>query len=227
MTLFCKDAREDFLDPDSVDLFLVHPPYFKTNYNLYGGDIDKQINNTNDDAIAYMDNFILSVKSMEKALSKNGSILIIFPNVRTGIESIARIVSETNLVAEKTFIWDYSDSHFINEIHGEEYAIILHLHKGDPYVDISNVDNFIIKMPWTPSSPDINQYEHLGFVYESFPEELALWLIPIFSRPGDVVADIFGGTGTTCMAAKKLNRAYIYSDVSIEQYNIAKARLNG
>lgn len=225
--LFCKDARDEFLSPESVDLFFIHPPYFHTNYPLYGGDQSRQLNNTKLDAVQYMDNMLQAIKSMEKALKPTGNILIILPNVRTGLEIMSKIISETELIAEKTFIWDYKDSWFVKQIKGEEYAIILHLHKGQPYIDMSTVDNFIVSLPWNPSSPDIKNYEHLGFVYDSFPEELALHFIPIFSKAGDVVADIFAGTGTTCIAAKKLDRKYIYNDISIDQYAIAEARLNG
>lgn len=225
--LFCKDARDEFLSPESVDLFFTHPPYFATNFNLYGGDQSKQLNNTNQDATQYMDNMVAAIKSMGKALKPTGSILLILPNVRTGLEIISKIIAQTGLIAEKTFIWDYKESYFIKEIKGEEYAIILHLHKGNPYINMENVDNFIVTLPWNPSSPDIENYKSMGFVYDSFPEELALHFIPIFSKPGDTVADLFAGTGTTCIAAKKLDRNYIYNDLSYEQYQIFEARLNG
>lgn len=224
--LFCKDAKEEFLSPESVDLFFTHPPYFSTRFHIYGGDQQNQLNNTDNDAIRYMDNMIAAINSMEKALKPTGSLLLILQNDRTGLEILSRIIKETKLVAEKTFIWNYKNSHFVKDIKGEEFCIILHLHRGSPYINMSNVDDFIISMPWHPTSIDLEKYNKEEFFHDSFPEELAVKIIDIFSKPGDVVADLFGGTGTTCVVAKKLNRSYIYNDLSSEQYEVAKERLN-
>lgn len=40
----------------------------------------------------------------------------------------------------------------------------------------------------------------------AFPEELPERCIKLHTRPGDLVLDPFGGSGTTLMAAEKLNR---------------------
>jgi adenine-specific DNA methylase len=47
-------------------------------------------------------------------------------------------------------------------------------------------------------------------------------MINRFSKPGDVVADLFAGTGTVLKVAKKLNREIIYNDVSESQTKLAK-----
>jgi len=47
------------------------------------------------------------------------------------------------------------------------------------------------------------------------------------SKPNDIVADFFLGSGTTCVAAKELGRQYIGFELDKEYYNIAKDRLNG
>ena len=43
----------------------------------------------------------------------------------------------------------------------------------------------------------------------------------------DIVLDPMCGSGTTCVAAKKLNRNYIGIDISEEYCNIARNRING
>ncbi|HOT88461.1 MAG TPA: site-specific DNA-methyltransferase [Bacteroidales bacterium] len=58
-----------------------------------------------------------------------------------------------------------------------------------------------------------------------FPEELATRVIKLFSFKNDIVLDPFNGTGTTCVAAKNLNRNYIGIDCSKEYCSIAKQRL--
>lgn len=47
------------------------------------------------------------------------------------------------------------------------------------------------------------------------------------TQPNDIVADFFLGSGTTCVAAKELERQYIGFEIDKEYYKIAKDRLNG
>ena len=50
-------------------------------------------------------------------------------------------------------------------------------------------------------------------------------LIEENSKPGDLILDPFCGSGTTCVAAKKLGRRYIGIDISEEYCQIARERL--
>jgi site-specific DNA-methyltransferase (adenine-specific) len=52
-------------------------------------------------------------------------------------------------------------------------------------------------------------------------------IIKDYSKPNDIVADFFLGSGTTCVAAKELGRQYIGFEIDKEFYDIAKKRLNG
>lgn len=51
-------------------------------------------------------------------------------------------------------------------------------------------------------------------------------LIDYYSRPNDLILDPFCGSGTTCVAAKKLGRNYIGIDISPEYCDIARKRLD-
>jgi len=57
------------------------------------------------------------------------------------------------------------------------------------------------------------------------PIELMSYLITLGSREGDVVVDPFVGSGTTCIAAKLLNRKYIGIEKEEDYAIIAKARI--
>ena len=57
------------------------------------------------------------------------------------------------------------------------------------------------------------------------PIELMSYLITLGSREGDVVVDPFVGSGTTCIAAKLLNRQYIGIEKEEDYAIIAKARI--
>ncbi|MBC8180193.1 site-specific DNA-methyltransferase [candidate division KSB1 bacterium] len=47
----------------------------------------------------------------------------------------------------------------------------------------------------------------------------------LLTSENDIVLDPFNGSGTTCVAAKKLRRRYIGIDINQEYCNIAKKRL--
>jgi len=59
----------------------------------------------------------------------------------------------------------------------------------------------------------------------SYPEELARGHIETWSLPGEFVADVFNGSGTTTKMAKLLGRQYIGIDCAAEYCAIAEARL--
>ena len=60
----------------------------------------------------------------------------------------------------------------------------------------------------------------------SFPEELPHRLIKMFTWIGDTVLDPFCGSGTTGLAAYKLNRSSIGIDVSPKYIRMSKDRLD-
>jgi DNA modification methylase len=59
----------------------------------------------------------------------------------------------------------------------------------------------------------------------AFPLELPVRLIKSFTDPGAIILDPYCGSGTTCVAAKKLGRKYIGIDRSEEYCQIARDRL--
>lgn len=58
------------------------------------------------------------------------------------------------------------------------------------------------------------------------PINIVSTLIKNSSKPNDVVADFFMGSGTTCVACKNTGRQYIGFEIEEKWYNIAKNRLN-
>lgn len=57
------------------------------------------------------------------------------------------------------------------------------------------------------------------------PEKLLELLIKSFSNPGEVVLDLFCGSGTACSVAKRLGRNYIGCDINPNAVKIARRRL--
>ena len=64
-----------------------------------------------------------------------------------------------------------------------------------------------------------------------FPEKLPARLIRLYTLgtcenfPGEIVLDPFAGTGTTCVAAKRMGRRYVGIDINESYLQIAAARL--
>jgi len=58
-----------------------------------------------------------------------------------------------------------------------------------------------------------------------FPLELANRVIKLYSYQDDVILDPFMGSGTTCVAAKQLNRHYVGFDISADYCELANKRL--
>lgn len=60
-----------------------------------------------------------------------------------------------------------------------------------------------------------------------FPLALAERVVQLYSYVGDVVLDPFAGSGTTCVAAARLERRYVGYDVAPNYCALAEARLQG
>ncbi len=58
-----------------------------------------------------------------------------------------------------------------------------------------------------------------------FPEELIYRLIKFYTYRGNVVLDMFGGTGTVAIVAYKTGRQFIHIDISEEYCRVAEKRL--
>jgi len=59
----------------------------------------------------------------------------------------------------------------------------------------------------------------------AFPEALPSWFIRLFTKPGGVVLDPFLGSGTTVVAAARLQRRFIGIEIKSEYSELARANL--
>ena len=58
-----------------------------------------------------------------------------------------------------------------------------------------------------------------------YPTDIPEMAIRYYSGVGDLVVDIFNGSGTTCVVAKKLRRNYIGFELNEEYAKISNKRL--
>ncbi len=59
----------------------------------------------------------------------------------------------------------------------------------------------------------------------TFPESLPAWFIRLFTKPDDIVLDPFLGSGTTAIAAAKLSRKFIGTEISAEYCELARKKI--
>ncbi len=69
----------------------------------------------------------------------------------------------------------------------------------------------IVRDVWEISAIQSATHESIGYVTQK-PEELLQRIIKCSSNPGDLVMDIFGGSGTAAAVAEKLDRRWIVCD---------------
>jgi DNA modification methylase len=58
------------------------------------------------------------------------------------------------------------------------------------------------------------------------PAQLIEALIQQSSQPGDIVLDPFAGSGTTCLAAKSLDRRFVGIELDATYHELAEMRSN-
>ena len=207
-----EDARNKFLEDNSVDLFIINPPMFVDKVvDRYGGDASKQIKETT--LQGYLETAMGFTKHLSDALKSTGSIIFLMPNTPLVFLYVERVLRETDLQLGFTRIWSWQK--------GFDY--IIHLHKGMPY---ENVNMFLPSTIFGPAEyeDNLDKFRWLGDISGATWEELYRLLVLKYSREEDLIADIFGGTGTIAAVAKDTNRRFIYNDASSVQVEIAKAR---
>ena len=108
-----------------------------------------------------------------------------------------------------------------------EYLLLFH--KNTPYMDGNPEDADITSAEFLKFSdafwyipPESKRNGHPA----PFPEELIYRLIKYYTFRGNTVLDMFGGTGTVAVVARKNDRNYIHIDVSEAYCEVASKRLS-
>jgi DNA modification methylase len=217
---YCKDARESFLDPGSVDLFLTHPPFLNRIPDAHGGDSKLQIQNANTPE-DFSKALVECLKTMQIALKDSGAILLILPNTRVFFKIIKDIVQDTSLIIKRDIVWNFEKSKIVNGvISGNEINHILYITKNeDTFHPVNKLSSFVIEEDWS-----VYYINEVSF-FDALPKKMIEKLISVFSEEGDTVADLMAGTGTVAICTVENNRKAIYNDVSPLQVDLAKKRI--
>jgi DNA modification methylase len=229
------NAKNLSLESNSVDLVVTQAPFYKSDFDRYGGDSKKQIGSEKN-IKQYINSLVIATKEMERVLKPTGSIFVVLPNMEpVSSEYLLKVLRKTDLLlANAPFIWDWSDENK-QKVMGSvqfDYDLIFHFIKSptliysNPYL-VKKYSDPIWKIPFLDiSTKVVKKLEIIGFIGNSFTPEIPKRLIEMFSKPGSLVLDPFGGSGTTACEAYLLNRNAISLDVSEEQTEMAEIRLN-
>jgi len=223
-----------FINSSSVDLIIAAPPFIYKSPEIYGGDPKKQINFNHNKMLNLL---IKSTKEMERVLKLTGSIWIeISPEDDLMHRYISKVLKKTNLKHVDTIIHKISEDEYKSkndEFIYKDWYLWFHLVKDsdafyknpfkikkfrDPLWELKNTNkDDIIDKTLRLNYPNIPNYT----VIKDIPERL----IEMYTKQGGLVLDPFGGSGTVASVAYNLNRNAISVDISEDQTEIAKRRL--
>lgn len=214
----CRDAREIFLEKESVDLFFTHPPYHGNGEAIAEyGNFDLQVANA--DSAGYLNNLISIMKHMEYALKPTGSIIVGIPAKPLLYYFIKSVLEETGLVPHAPIIWEYGNLPEYKQ-YNKTQVYFLHFSKGSP--EYRELEDLVIDIPW---GNDVDLANVKGHANDALPIGICDIIVEHFTKENDVVADLMAGTGSLAYSCVKNKRNFIYNDVSEEQLNIAKERI--
>ncbi len=195
----------------------------------YGGEPSKQINfSQNEKKVLKLLN--KAALEMERVLKPGGSLFIANFNIN-GFDAkfLANLLSSTDLVFQGYYVQNSPEPNDKSSNPKSRVTIWQHLTKGPkPVVDFinqKNLDRPIIDCPFNNIDDAVDlQLEAEGFhVLDVMNRAIPERFINIFTFPGDVVLDPFGGSGLVAVTAAKLGRVGITNDVSeVQQMAVAR-----
>ena len=232
--LDCIDLLKN-IDNNFIDLIITSPPY--DNLRNYDG---------------YTFDFYNIAKELYRIVKKGGVIVwVVGDSVINGSETgtsfkQALYFKELGFNLHDTMIFEKNSSTFPARKNGNRYTQIFEymfiLSKGKPktanlicdkknkwegYKDFSN----ILKNPVPKFSPRTNIWKYTtsfdGIKHPApFPLKLAEEHILTWSKKKDIILDPFGGSGTTGIAARNLERNFILCEVSSKYCKLIQKKFN-
>jgi DNA modification methylase len=219
---YCKDAGEKFLEAESVNLFIGHPPYYMAEPELNGGDPTKQLQNAGT-TTDYYQGLLDAILHMEYALKPNGHIFLALDNSPGGLEIISKTLVSSSLRIQSIRLWD--PPQYLSSPDPVATVVFVHLAKYDCSPELLRKGPFVLRNSWEEASDELDAYHEKYATVGAAPTGLYRDLITNFSKEGDIVCDLFAGCGTVQVVALELSRKFIYNDVSEDKLLVAKKRI--
>ncbi len=237
--IICGDALDTLklLPDESVHIAVTSPPY----------NLDKPYSNHNDlmDHNEYLDWMREIWKETKRVLVNGGRLCInMGENKRQNItyptySAFIQQCVDLKMFYRGTIIWNKNSAAKHCAWGSWNSCSNPHIVPRHEYIIIFSKGQW--KLEGNPADCDLDSEEFMKctrsvwvFTPESrkkighpapFPEELPYRLIKFYSYKGNIVLDMFAGSGTTGLVAKKLERNFILIDNSMEYCKLAEKRL--
>lgn len=239
MSVRIGDATALPLPGGTVHLVVTSPPY---NVGIdYGEDIDDDL-----PPERYEEFTRAWISEMHRVLVPGGRLAVVIGNINrkpyTRLDAlVARIAGDTGFFDRGTIIWykgdpaarsltswgSYKDC--TNPVLRDAHEYILVFSRSTPTLDASGFPPADITgsefQEASISVWKINPRRVLKWHPVPFPEEIPLRLVLFYTRPGMTVLDPFCGSGTTVIAATKLQRKAVGFDLNPLFVRKARKRL--
>lgn len=219
------------LPDNSVDLLLTDPPYNigrfmksrQTNLNQMRSNFFVGAGWDNDDYNEWIKNMALFFNEANRVI-RNGGTLLTFMSVLK-IESVVEVAQAANFYYKTTGVWHKTNPmprnmnlHFINS--NESWIYFVNEAKTGIFNNNGKLELDFIQTSVTPKSE-----KNFGKHPTQKPIALMEHFIRLLSNKGDMVLDPFMGSGSTGVAAIKLDRKFIGMEVSPDYFEISNKRI--
>lgn len=220
--LVCGDCTNDLhlnklMDNNIADMLFTSPPYNmeKPKYNLYNDKLDQN------DWLQFIKSSLLTAQKISRYQFYNLQHLT---NNKTALIEFLYYFREYYV---DTVIWTKpnakpcSTTNILTPLY--EYIFIFSNDKSlDRKIKIANFGEIVYNIY---DGKKINVNEFSEFHKAIFPIDFALYFIKTFTQKNMTILDVFGGTGTTLIAAEQLNRQCymieidpLYCDIIVKRY---------
>jgi len=211
----CLDVMKD-MDNESVDLCITDPPYKLISGGVSGlcchGILDPSVYN-NKGKFFEVTEFENWIPYIYKILKKNSDLYIMCND--KNLQELLNTVKKNGFRLHNILVW-YKGNHTPNRWYMKSCEFIVYCWKGKAK-KINNMSSLQINMTKCKMGNRFHPTEK--------PIELISEYIANSSQINDLIFDPFIGSGTTCLAAKNLNRQFIGIEKEEKYFNIAKERL--
>ena len=233
------------LDNNSVDLVVTDPPF---NYNKNYG----KTSNDNLKEVEYLEWCKKWIVECYRILKNEGSIYIKIAHKYS--YKISNILEQVGFIYQNQIIWKNVSCFPAKTRFATLYEVILFFTKSKDYYFDTYAETIPNKFrSWTPTR-DAKLKGQMGDIWLDIkaiytgtvkhpevilkrdgsnkkahpcqmPKGLSSRAIKFSTKEGDLVLDPFGGTGTTAVTCKELNRNFISFEINPEYIKIANRRL--
>lgn len=237
--LLTGDATKLDLPGQSVNMIITHPPYLGIDVTRYGGEASAQINNSGNKK-KMLKLLLAATKEMVRVLKADGQIWIANgPNEHLDMEYVLMVEKKLGLKYIESVVqnsygysdWARKERAFDENILSSSTTTWHHFSISEyiyfnPYA-VKKYNSPVWNMPFNNMDDSIDQLMSTDFhVYDVMNRGIPERFIEMFSKPGHVILDPFGGSGLVAVTAAKAGRKGISNDISPDQTKAAIKRCN-